>query len=365
MIRAWLAALLRGECPPWQFGPDQDLSLILEGAGQEGVVALIHERLQDTALAAAVPAELRDRLATAAREKAMQSLMREGECRRVVALLEQADLPVLLLKGSALAYWAYASPYLRDCGDIDLLFRSRTDVDRIVAMLADDGYGPRERVLPGDAICFELTCVRDGQDRAGLELDLHWQLSSAPMFAFRFDFEELASASIALPRLAQSARGLSPVHAYLHACMHRVENIGWDGGDALKWLFDLHVLEQGFTASEWGQLADTAADRGLAGICAKAMDAAAAVFGDRVPASVRTALDEAASNEVMDVARMHRWSYVQWMNFLAFPTVGQRLRWLRQRVIPDLAYMQERYGKRGLLQMVATRLRDGLRRLHD
>jgi hypothetical protein len=364
MIRSWLAALLRGECPPWAFGPDQDLARIVERADQEGVVALIHECLLDPKLAAVVPPELRERFTAAARAKAAQSLMREGECRRVLARLEQAGLPVLLLKGSALAYWAYPSPYLRECGDIDLLFRSRADVDRVVTILADLGFDLRERTLPGDLVCFELTCTRGSQAAPGLEIDLHWQLSSGPMFAFRFDFQTLWSASIALPRLAPSARGLSPVHAYLHASMHRVQNMVCGNEDVLKWLFDLKVLGDGFAASDWQQLAETALERGLAGVCGSAMDASAAVFRERVPARVRATLQEAARNEIMDVARMHQWSYIEWMNFRAFSSAGQRARWLRQRVLPDLAYLRERYGNgRGALSLMATRLRAGLRRL--
>ena len=363
MIRTWLSALLRGECPPWPFGPDQSFSPILDSAREECVVALIHGRLLDPKLEGSVPAALRECFATAARECAAQSLMREGECRRILVRLAEAGIEVLLLKGSALAYWAYASPYLRDCSDIDLLFRSRTEVDQCVGILADFRFDPRERVLPGGLISFELTCVRDRRDGIPLEIDLHWQLSSAPMFAYRFDFDELASTSIALPRLAPTARGLSAVYAYLHACMHRVQNMAWGGGNSLKWLFDLNVLGRGFTAGEWGEFAATAIDRSLAAVCQDAIAASTAIFGDHVPAYVHSALREAARREVMDVSEMHRWSYVQWMNFLAFPTTGQRLRWLRQRVLPDIAYMQERYGGGGLLPMLGVRLRDGLRRL--
>lgn len=363
VIRTWLAHLVRGASPPWPFGRDQDLSHLLASAEEEGVVALVHDRLRDPERAAAVPAELLAQFGRAAHQKAAESLMRESACRRILARTERAGLPVLLLKGSALAYWAYALPYLRDCGDIDLLLRTREDADRVVEMLGADGLRPRDPALPGDLVSFELTCVRDGRDAPPLEIDLHWRLSGAPIFAYRFEFEELATTSIALPRIASSARGLSPVHAYLHACMHRVQTLAWSGSDTLKWLFDLDAVGRRLTAQQWQQLATVACHRGLAGVCIDAIDAAAPLFGNRVPDAIRAELDRGTVKDIIAVSRVRSWTYVQWKTLLAFPTNGQRLRWLRQRVLPDRDYLRLRYGDRGWVPTLATRLKDGLRRL--
>src|SRR5690606_3632525 len=138
--------------------------------------------------------------------KGMQSLFREAHCRTILARLIEAGIPILLLKGSALAYWAYASPHLRECSDIDLLLRSRGDVDRATQILEELHFKNGDRVLPGDLVCFELTCVGSIPSNAGLEIDLHWQLSSTPMFAFRFNWDELQRGSIELPLLAPGAR---------------------------------------------------------------------------------------------------------------------------------------------------------------
>ena len=166
-------------------------------ATREGIVALVHERLD----AQHYPDEVLAPFAAATRGEAAMLLMREGECRRVLAAMAAEGLPALLLKGSALAYWAYAEPHLRKCVDIDLLLRSRAEVDRATSALATLGYQLRERTVPGDLISYELTCIRRASVGARVDLDLHWRLVNAPLYAERLQPDELWRDAIALPRL--------------------------------------------------------------------------------------------------------------------------------------------------------------------
>lgn len=365
-IRRWLAAVVAGAHPAWPFDDQEDASAVLSVAEDEGVVALVDWRLRDAPKGVAVPAAVREGMASCAREKAVQSLIRENECRRLLIRLEAAGLSVLLLKGSALGYWAYASPHLRECADIDLLFKDRADAERALPILADLQYEPRDRFLPGDTVGFELTCVRQAGYLSTTGIDLHWRLASTPLFAFRFENAELWSSAIPLPRLAPNARGLAPVPAYLHACMHRVQNMAWGSHDTLKWLYDVHLLGSAFTSSQWREVLALVATRGLAGACGDGMDAAAEAFGQTAPDEVREALRASARTESMNVRRMHHWAYIEWTNFRAFPNLAMRMRWLRQRVVPDRAYLQDRYGPgTGYFRMMSMRLRAALARLRS
>ena len=364
MIETWLAAVLRGDCPEWQFDDPAACERILLVAQNHGIVALLHDRLQGPRLAEMVPVTLRQATASAAQLKAMQSLLREYQCRLILAQLERLAIPALLLKGSALAYWAYPSTHLRECSDIDLLLRSRSDVDRVVAMLETLHFTPRDQTLPGDLVCFEMTCVGTAANNAGLEIDLHWQLSSTPTFAFRLGWDELQASAKPLPSLAANARGLAPVHALMHACMHRIQNKSNHLRDKLKWLYDLEVLAKSFAPADWNHLATLAIERGLAGTCADGIRAAQRFFGTSVPPAILQQLSAAAQHETMDVGRMDRWWYVQRMNLLAFPSVGQRLRWLRQRAVPNADHLSERYGPGvGWCRSMALRAKAALRRM--
>ena len=364
MIRQWLSAAITGSRPVWSFAPEQDIHAFIAEADGEGICALLHEQISRNELwADQMPVAFREGIAQLAREKALQSLLREHECKRVLALLGQASVSVLLLKGTALAYWAYETPHARERGDIDLFLRSKAEVDIAVKLLAGLKFELVETALSGDLISFEVTARREMKNGIPLEIDLHWHLSNTPMFAFRFGFDELMDNAVSLPKLAQNAYGLAPVPAYLHACMHRVQNMSIGAENNLRWLFDLYVLGQKFSTQNWQELLDTAKEKQLAEVCVDSLQAAAICFGAQAPHEIVTQLAQAAKHEPMDVAKMHSWFYIQRMNFFAYPRWRQRFRWLRQRLLPDIAYLQSYYGEeQGFWRMLGARVKGGLRR---
>lgn len=360
-ILNWLAGVLMERAPAWPFASDDCVDCVVATARAEGVSALLQTRLQASGLA--VPEELRISLADRVHAIAAQSLYRQAQCRAILARLDEAGIPALVLKGMALAHWAYAPPYLRECGDIDLLLPSRDAVQRAAGLLAPLGYAPLAAAPAGDMVDFERTCVR--ADAAGrLEIDLHWHLSNAPLFAFRFDWEELWAGSRALPALAPTARGLAPVPAWLHACMHRVQGVALGQCESMKWLYDFVVLARGFDDDAWRLVQREAVARGLAGTCAASLRDAETRFGRIAPAAVADALAQAARREPMQVDRLCRWWYFQWMDWRAFPTQRMRWRWLRQRLLPNAAYLRERHGVAGgVAGALWRRVFAGLRRL--
>lgn len=357
MQRDWLAAVLAGTVPSTLAVDSESADALVACAIEEGVVALVHQRLDEDP---SVSASLRSTFAVAARESAIASLLREAECRRVLAVLQTADIPVLLMKGSALAWWLYSAAFLRECGDIDLLFSSRAQAQEAVRLLAAHGYALNHR--PGD-LSYELLCRRE----IGLmhvDLDMHWRLVNVPLFAEMFGFASLLAASIPLPRLAVNARGLAPVHAFIHACIHRVVNLYLGISDSLKWLYDLHLLGQQLTMSDWLLLQQQCRQHGLSGICASGIEAAAQVFGPVVPATVLASLQEASTHEALDASRLHDWKYMQGRNLAALPSLRMRARWLWQRLFPPVGYMQELYGTdHGAASLLRQRLRRAIQRL--
>ncbi|HET7930110.1 MAG TPA: nucleotidyltransferase family protein [Rhodanobacteraceae bacterium] len=339
-IETWIAAALMERRPAWPCAPGEGVEAVVDLSNAEGVACLLHARLHASAMA--VPDALRDRLDALVRAKAAQSLYQQAQCRAILARLDAAGIPALLLKGLALGCWCYAAPHLRECGDIDLLLSSREDAQRAVELLAPLGYAPPEVIMPGDMVRFETPCVRPA-DRGALDIDLHWRLSNAPLFAFRFAWEDLRAASMPIPALGSGARGLSAPLAMLHACMHRVKHLA-EREDRMKWLFDYVVLARRFGDGDWCALRDLAISRGLAGVCVACLHAAEARFGGFVPVAVMDQLAGAARGESLQVERVTSHWYFQCMNWRAFPTARMRWRWLRQQLVPDAAYLRKRYG---------------------
>ena len=356
--RQWLAAAVRGESPAWDthLGSTEEM---LDCAFEEGIAALVNQQASTRLDVWQLPQEFVQGLAATTRSEIVSNLLRESECRRVLDYLAEANLSALLLKGSALAYWAYDQPWLRPCVDIDLLFASRGDVEKALVTLGKCGYTPVSRAVPGDLIYYELGCSRAvGGTRVWV--DMHWNIGGSPLFADRFSNDELFAASIPLPKLAADARAIGPVHAYLHNCTHRALQLHLGTADRLKWHCDLHRLAGSFSAADWDQLAALCEERALAGVCQDAMETSAALFRTSIPPSIASRLTLARRSEKLDIQRMHSWKYMEYMNFRALPTLKQRLRWLRQRALPHRVYLDDMYG--GRWAGYGRYLRKGLRK---
>jgi hypothetical protein len=360
--RAWLARAVGergGEVlAPWPGDPDA----LLAQARIEGVVTLVAGRLMQAGAASPARPALRPLFAAAAREEAITFMMLSAEARRLVGLAQAEGLPVLLLKGSALAHWLYAEPTQRSCGDVDLLLPSRALAEQLAHRLAADGY-QRARTS-GALVAYELMCTRSVAPGWTLELDIHWGLVNSPLFAQRLSFDELMAEAVPLPGLGPGARGLGAVHALLHACMHRAINLANREGDHLKWLYDLVLLAERLDAAQWQRLQSLAQQRGLAGLVVNGLQAAADVFGRPLAAAPLAALRQAAAHETLDAGRLSDWAYMQQQAYRALPSAGLRLRWLWQRLFPSQDYMRALYGDRtSYTALLGERLRRVLAKL--
>jgi hypothetical protein len=267
------------------------------------------------------------------------------------------NIDTLLLKGNALAWWAYSQPQLRSCGDLDVLVPTREAAERLALALSEMGYA---RAVPsGNLVAHELMCTLPVTPEWTLEVDVHWRLNNTTLFAHLFEFDELMAASIALPQLAQNARGLGPVDALLHAAVHRARNLANGVGDALKWLYDVVVLTALLDDEDWSKLVQIAQQKQIAGVTLSALEAAEAVFACAFPDAVRRDLQAAAVGEPLDVTRLEDWRYMQAQNFQSVSGVGPRLRWLWQRLFPSGDYMRTIYGltEAGYLTLLVERAR--------
>ena len=347
-VLAWLGAVLRDESdpvPPVPAGARQEHVLAI--ASRQGVASLVHERLR----LRADGSDLHAAFAAAARRQAMQSLWLRAETTRLLDALHAAGLRVLLLKGVALAGWLYPAPHLRDCGDLDLLFASHADARRAVEVLVACGY-PQGYEQGSHA--YELVRLPAPGAAYALEVDVHWRLLNAPVFAAALDFEALWSGSIAIPALGPHARGLGPVHALLHAAMNRVVNLYTDIGDLLKGLYDVRLLAERLDPAGWDSMLQLSTQRQLCGVTHAALEAARSQVGATVPDGFMAALVRRIPHESLDPQRLGDWLYMQRRSVAALP-LGQRLRWMVGRLVPDPGYLRKHHGADASLPVLLLR----------
>lgn len=334
-----------------------DVSRLVAASRHEGVLGLIFARwASDPVIAPEHDAPLRSAFAACVRQEAARSLVMQAEASRVLGILHGAGLRVLALKGMALAQWLYPAAYLRPSGDLDLLLTSRSDAELARDLLADAGY-PDHYVSGRHA--YEVTCRPGRGALRHLEVDLHWRIQNAPLFADTLDFETLWAASVPLTGLHPAVRGLGPVHAMTHAAMNRVVNIYNGLGDRLHWLYDVHLLAGRLDPKDWHNLIGLAVDMRLCGIVRSALKAAVRDLNSRVPEFVLTELQRHAKSESLDATRMGDWKYMQLRNLMALPW-QQRASWVFERILPDMSYLRhlDKTGSSviGLVGMQAARL---------
>jgi len=345
--RAWIIAVLRGEIPPWPGSaePCSFADQVFRRAEQEGALPLLYHCLRGNQQA--IPPALRDRLARRARQEAAADLPREQALRDALAALAGAGTPVLLMKGTPLAYSHYPSPWLRPRCDSDLLLPDRAQAERAWGRLRGLGY-QRPRGVSGELASTQYSCalpVKGG----GFVLDIHWRLNNHQRFARAFGFEELARAAVAVPALGPPARALGPSHALLLAALHRIGHAAEGGADRLIWIYDLHLLARGLAADQWDELVALAADRGLAKVTLDGLRRSSALFGTALPAGPMEGLQAAAAGEAISLAAFYgRWR-LELENWRALGGLRERAGFLREHLFPSADYLLHRYGRRSRL----------------
>src|SRR5439155_10711561 len=97
---------------------------LLERARTHEVLPLLYRNLQALGFAG-VPEPVRAELADAYGNNAIRNVLLAKELARVLSLLGEAGVPVMPVKGTALAESLYGDPALRVCADIDILVPPR------------------------------------------------------------------------------------------------------------------------------------------------------------------------------------------------------------------------------------------------
>lgn len=337
-----LAALLRGDSLDRRAIKAFGSARIYDAARAHDVLPMVADRL---ALAPELPDDLRELFLEELHRVTAVDLAVEAELRRLHVACAARQVPLLLFKGSHLAYSHYPRPDLRARIDSDILIarEHRELVDEIFR--ADLGYDAPTK-LSGELSATQTMYVKYEEGTEVHVVDLHWRLASPQVFAKVLSFEELYEASTPLPVLGAWARGPSNVHALLIACMHRVAH-HHDEPDRFKWLFDIHLVASRFTPAEWTSFADAVLDRQVSAVCLDSLARAAEWFATPVPeayaADVRFA--DARPREQTAAYLRTRPKASQVLDDLrALPRWTDRLQLLREHLFPAAAYMREVYA---------------------
>ena len=254
---------------------------LLDRAAAHGVAPLLAQRLEALGWPA-TPHPVRAALESARRINAARNLLVARALGRVLDGLARARVPVIPLKGVALAESLYGDAGLRVSSDIDVLV-PRACVGRAFAVMRELGYARADHEEPvededlGRLLASNIEYAFASPEPPGCLVELHWDI------AWRWPRDALALADLwadARPRPFRGApaQALGPewelLYLAVHAARHR-----WG---SLKWLVDVHeVCRRG--ELDWGRVWNKAARFGLTDTIEITLGACAALLDTPVP----------------------------------------------------------------------------------
>lgn len=263
-------------------------------ARYHGIAGMVGARLAATA-PGFLPMEVEAGCKQALRANAALQLSQEMESIRICALLDEAGIRSLVLKGVALAHMLYApNPEWRSSSDIDLLI-AEADLDRADALLRSKGYVRTSPAFqpPVRGRDMFLLLQKDFnylEPLTGHQIELHFRLLGNP-HCIPAKFEDLAAQSRLVETGSGAVRGLDGATFLAYLCWHALGHTDF----RLHWIRDLTRMVRYLGASSCGDVVRSSVFASSAIRPAELCDALLAAFSGagidpRWNAAVQTAI---------------------------------------------------------------------------
>ena len=278
-----------------------DGEALVAKAIDQKVVGLVYQNLQALPQGT-VPEAMLTPLRAASQRAARFNLTLVRELKTILAALNRATIPVIVLKGAYLAQAIYPQLHLRQMGDMDLLVPQ----DRVIeayALVQSLGYGlddPSMTDLDDTPLEIALTLAQGNhltplRRGPGLPLvELHWTLCYAEE-AGNFSLTEIWQRAQLENFWGESARVLAPEDLILHLCHHAAYHHQFDMG--LRGVMDISRVVDRFGGQlDWGALQRTAEAWGWQRGVYLTLALTQAMFGLSVPAPITQAIQAVLPN---------------------------------------------------------------------
>jgi len=336
-----IAALLRGEPVRWSAFA-MATGEFLQACCAHGVTGLVHERVCSLSGCCDWPPQIGHALAAEMRAQMANELVCRTELMSVLGALAADGVRSILLKGAGLAYSVYDNPTSRPRVDTDLLVR-RADLERARHVMMTRGY--TAPLHSGGELLFCQFPLRRIDER-GFEhaFDIHWKISTQPVFADVLICDEIAALATDVPALGPNARTAAPLHALLLACIHPVmhhRNVEW-----LLWLYDVHLIASRLSERDFDSFADLAVAKRVSAICAHQLRRARNRFGTDLPDGVMIKFGASGAREPSAAYLRPRreWRHELISSMRALPRWRDRVRLFREVTLPRPGYVLKAYG---------------------
>jgi hypothetical protein len=267
-----------------------DWPRVLRVARRHQVVGLVHDGL--IRARPQVPSEIAKEIAAEAATLVRENLAIARESLRLQRLFNEADLPVLFVKGVTLAMLTFGNLGLRASEDIDLLVTDET-LPAATALLLRAGY---RRFDPSPNISnVQLQLVMPLRKdlgfihpATGLRIELHWRLFLNPHAMAQASF--MAASHVVPLAGTEGLRTLGEEDLFAYLCMHGA--LHW--WNRLKWLADINAVLASTSEEGTERLVRAAEARGTDRATAQALLLCRKLLRTPLPTALAASLDNSA-----------------------------------------------------------------------
>lgn len=351
-----IAAVLRGGDVAWR--AENGVAFVeafLQRCDHHGVGALLHLRLKSKG---DWPTIVREAVHQRALSQSMWELRHQHVLSHIISALSKCGVRPIIFKGTALAYTHYPHPSLRRRGDTDLIV-APADRAKAEDVLTALGLKPMAGIS-GQFISYQTTYTLDEPGSGHHDFDLHWRINNSELLSRLLSYDELRTHAEPVPHLCADALTAHPVHALLIASMHRkvhtqspyyVNGTATFTGNRLIWLYDIHQLAHRFTQAHWHEVVNQAQRTGLCAVCLDGLQSARQAFQTPIPELISAALTRADEPErPATYLRSGNLRRAQ-MDFAEIDGLANKLRFVRELVLPPASYMQSKFPNASTVQL--------------
>jgi hypothetical protein len=202
-----LLNVLNGQSFDWQV-EDAEWESALALANKDRVLPWFLSRVDEAT--PIVTSHIEALLNRARRENAIEAFFWRGELKGLLKAFHEEALPVVPLKGPALAERIYGGMTMRTCQDLDILVHGH-DFAQAQTLLAQLGFVPKE-----------ITGYQQGWVRGAMMVELHRDVSDPCLFDFHIEGAWRRASPMTFEGIP--AGQFSPEDEFLFLCLHAVRH---------------------------------------------------------------------------------------------------------------------------------------------
>ncbi|MEH6552213.1 MAG: nucleotidyltransferase family protein [Pseudomonadales bacterium] len=345
--RRWLSLLLQADTSKAGSIPaGLDCNQFIQLCEHEGITPLlshqISQQLSQPNTNIQIPDAWQNELSTLSKQYVATQLIKQREIHKLITAFNQNGLDYILLKGEALSISCYPQAYLRTRCDTDFIFKDKQEAENAWTLLQAQGYA-RLPTMEGEFVGYQFPCQKTLAMGVVNTLDIHHKITNAQWFTQQLEYPELKDNSVTIEYGNQHTLALSPLYALIHACIHRTTNVSNQMENRLIWLYDIHLLSQKLTATDWEKLLLIAKEKDFSQLLLQGLTITKKTFNSPIQEETLAALQQQAKNQSTPHTAGSRRLTSYYNNVMRLEGGKQRWQYIRETLFPPAAYVAEKY----------------------